>query len=265
MRATFSLAQLLDEFNSRQAKPPARRMHHVLNDVLDGAFTHAVYTHTPVLRQLIDGETQGLRPAYAEFRLTNLNPLTSVHRPGLEQDFHEPLAQRHLDSAKMSVADTLSQHATNGLPNSSAHLPSRPEASGLSSSSATHASRRKLQRLSEVAHFYGLERSATFSLLRLFEQNGHQTSTQAAQHLNLTSRTLERHLHDEGTSLEMLRSAVRLLRANARLRAQERLSAIATDENFSDQSHMNRAFMAACGMTPRELQLLYKGKSKTLS
>ncbi|MFZ9545459.1 MAG: helix-turn-helix domain-containing protein [Hylemonella sp.] len=259
---SYELGQVLAEFHSRKDHPPPRRLHFVLHDVLDGAFTHAVYAHAAQLRQHLDASAQGLRSAYAEFRLTNLNPLAAVHRFGLDQDFHEPVTQRQGDAIKIPAADTEPLQAPNGLPHARALTPTRSETSGSSSTGANHASMRKMQRLSEVALFYRQERSVTFSLLTLFEQNGHQSAEQAAQHLNLTLRTLERRLHDEGTSLEILRNAVRLLRANARLRAKERLSEIALDEHFSDQSHMNRAFMAACGMTPRDLLLLYSGKNK---
>ncbi len=111
-----------------------------------------------------------------------------------------------------------------------------------------------------MAAFLHLQTSITHKVLQVLEATGHHTLPDVAGDLACSPRTLERHLHAEGTTVETLRSAVRLLRANAQLRTGENLSTIAQTQGFADQAHMNRCFVQACGLSPGALQRLYLGK-----
>lgn len=262
----LTLTSVVSELLARHRLSRGLRMPLILGDILNGTFTYSVYLYAPALQQLIASGHSDLEHAYAEFRYTNLNPLSAVYRPGVVALSNKGPAQRLADLPAKAAPDVLKTckqvaiAAVHQAPpwqgGSLAHSRCRQEAHEHSACAVEH----KIETLIKVAQFLNLETSFTFRVLQVLEAAGHHTLPDVAGHLACSPRTLERHLHDEGTSVETLRSAVRLLRANAQLRSGEHLSTVALTQGFSDQAHMNRCFMQACGLTPRALQRLYTGK-----
>lgn len=72
---------------------------------------------------------------------------------------------------------------------------------------------------------------------------------QLADVLNLSVRTLQRQLNDEGTSFKKLLEHERIKRCDALLAQNMSLSAIAQQLDYSDQSALARAYKAATGQT----------------
>jgi AraC-like DNA-binding protein len=114
-------------------------------------------------------------------------------------------------------------------------------------------------RSSEVARYLAVEHAAGAHAAAVFEHEGAIPIPQLARHLGCSQRTLERRLREEGLTAELLRSAVRLLRATERLRHGGSLTEVAVDEGFSDLAHMSRSFQASCGMSPTLLRRIFAG------
>jgi AraC-like DNA-binding protein len=253
------------ELLARRCLPRRRRMPLALSDILDGTFTNSVYLYAPVLQALMASGQHDLEVAYAEFRLTNLNPLAAVYRSGIASVW-DPRPTHRLDD--LTVAPYAGwvhwpSAASFGDQALQARHPLQQHNQGMvmdDRALKANTGQHKMCSLSEVAAFLHLEGSFTSKALQVLEAGSHLTLADVATRLACSPRTLERHLHDEGSCLETLRSAVRLLKANAQLRTGEHLSTIALAQGFSDQAHMNRAFSRACGLTPRTLQRLYTGQ-----
>lgn len=76
-----------------------------------------------------------------------------------------------------------------------------------------------------------------------------------AQDLNISLRTLQRHLRDEGTTLQALRSRARRLRAEDLLRRGDMpLKRVARLAGYGDESSFGRAFRRWTGLTPAEFR-----------
>jgi AraC-like DNA-binding protein len=74
-----------------------------------------------------------------------------------------------------------------------------------------------------------------------------------ARHLHLSTRSLHRHLHDEGASLQGLKDEVRRERAVDLLRRTEKpVKQVALAVGFADEKAFARAFKAWTGETPRD-------------
>jgi AraC-like DNA-binding protein len=74
-----------------------------------------------------------------------------------------------------------------------------------------------------------------------------------ARHLHLSTRSLHRHLHDEGASLQGLKDEVRRERAVELLRRTEKpVKQVALAVGFADEKAFARAFKAWTGETPRD-------------
>jgi AraC-like DNA-binding protein len=116
--------------------------------------------------------------------------------------------------------------------------------------------REKIYNISDTASILGVERSAGAEVAAIFEAEGNISIKDVASQIGCHQRTLERRLREEKLTAELIRMASRIIRATRRLRSTDSLIAIATEEGFSDQAHMTRAFRASCGMTPRMLRLL---------
>jgi AraC-like DNA-binding protein len=244
--------QVCLELLKRQQAPSGQQFPWVLHDVLDGTMSASVAACRAQLHSAQTPASAAVAQAYAAFRHTHLNPLAAVHRWGLAPALL-PTGQRHDDRHPCETAvhcqllgsqpwDTWSTPAQRNRP---------------ADASYPH----KVQILCEAAAFYHQEHSATFAALTVLEHSGLTLAPALADMLHCSLRTLERHLQAEGTNLEVLRAAVRLLRANQQLRTQAHLSTIALEVGYSDQAHMNRCFMRACGLTPRTLQQLYWGRT----
>src|SRR5262249_16879752 len=81
-----------------------------------------------------------------------------------------------------------------------------------------------------------------------------------AEAVGLSTRTLQRRLHEEGTSLARLIAQVRLDFARRLLRDPERpIRDVAIDLGYSDPAHFTRAFHTWTGLTPREYRSLGVG------
>lgn len=264
----LDIRAVVRELMSRRRLPVRQRMSLILNDVLDGTFTQNVYRHTPAIRALIKSGNSDLAQSYAEFCDTNLNPLSAVYRPGLHPVFTEDHAhrvsdlpalpgpahwQKMFDDAAVDPAVATPENLRPAVACSTARDPTVPAG----------GDDRKIGTLSDMAAFLHLRASFIYKTIRALEARAHLTVPEVASQLACSPRTLERHLHAEGTTVETLRSVVRLLQANAELRTGERLSEIALAQGFSDQSHMNRCFLQACGLTPRTLQRLYTSQPAT--
>lgn len=236
---------VLRELKARLSAPLRMQMPWVLADVIDGTLPASVFAQLARVHQAIDHGDTDLARAYAEFRHTQLNPLAAVYRWGLDPDVLLARTLRHDDPSLPPLLASPSWFAS-GLRQSEGGAP------------LTH----KAQALSEAAAFYQQQRTATYAVLTLLERAGIPHAPELAHTLNCSLRTLERHLQAEGSSVAVLRSAVRLVRANAQLRTQAHLSTIAFEQRFADQAHMTRCFIRSCGLTPRTLQLLYWGKTQ---
>jgi AraC-like DNA-binding protein len=77
------------------------------------------------------------------------------------------------------------------------------------------------------------------------------TAEALAAHLNLSSRTLHRQLHEEGISLQSLKDEVRFQQAAQQLRRTDRpIKQIALAVGFRNEKSFSRAFRAWSGATP---------------
>lgn len=239
----------------------------ILDDILDGSFTKSVSLQVPTILHLIASGNTDLDIAYAEFRHTNLNPLAAVFRPGLHPSWSANGMHRVSDLPALPLPGAMDWGGLPAMESGAAEAfqaPKRQEYHLNRTAVHEHSEQagdpeHKIQSLSEAACFLHLEKSVIHKALIVLEANSHLAVPEIANQLACTARTMERHLRDEGTSAETLRSAVRLLKANAQLRTGEHLSTIALEQGFSDQAHMNKVFLRSCGLTPRALQQLYTG------
>jgi len=107
-----------------------------------------------------------------------------------------------------------------------------------------------LMRLSGLAGALGVQGGAACEVSQVFESEGPVPLAELARRLACHPRTLERRLREEGLTAEILRQAVRLLHAMARMRSGGNLAAIAAEAGYADHAHMTRSFRASCGMAP---------------
>ena len=73
--------------------------------------------------------------------------------------------------------------------------------------------------------------------------------------LNLSRRSLQLKLNDEGSSFRNIALGVRMKRAKERMLASgDSIAQVALAVGYSDQAHFHRAFKAATGVTPQEFR-----------
>lgn len=89
------------------------------------------------------------------------------------------------------------------------------------------------------------------TVLRRGEGQVPPTAAQVAAVLAMSSRTLQRRLHDEGTTLRALVEEVRMDRARELLAGGATAAAVAHRLGFSDPTAFRRAFKRTTGETPR--------------
>ncbi|NBB35153.1 AraC family transcriptional regulator ligand-binding domain-containing protein [Pseudomonas kielensis] len=90
-------------------------------------------------------------------------------------------------------------------------------------------------------------------LIRSFMPDGRATIEQIASHLNISTRTLQRQLEDEGTTFQDLLSSTRQAMASRYLLDSNiSISQLADLLGYSDQSAFSRAFQRWHGQSPRE-------------
>ncbi|VVQ20650.1 AraC family transcriptional regulator [Pseudomonas fluorescens] len=90
-------------------------------------------------------------------------------------------------------------------------------------------------------------------LIRSFMPDGRATIEQIASHMNISTRTLQRQLEDEGTTFQDLLSATRQAMASRYLLDSNiSISQLADLLGYSDQSAFSRAFQRWHGQSPRE-------------
>jgi AraC-like DNA-binding protein len=83
--------------------------------------------------------------------------------------------------------------------------------------------------------------------------SGHTNQSRIAKHMNRSLSTLQRQLHQEGTSYQEIRDETRRQLATEYVRESKlTLSQIAYMLGFSDQSNFSRAFRRWTGVPPRE-------------
>jgi len=83
--------------------------------------------------------------------------------------------------------------------------------------------------------------------------SGHSNQSRVAKHMNRSLSTLQRQLHQEGTSYQEIRDETRRQLATEYVRESKlTLSQIAYLLGFSDQSNFSRAFRRWTGVPPRE-------------
>ncbi len=104
----LTFRSVVSELLARRRLSRRRRMPLVLGDIVNGTFPHSVYLFAPALQQLIASGHSDLEQAYAEFRYTNLNPLSAVYRPGVVPVLRSRVAARRFMNARPARRTTKS-------------------------------------------------------------------------------------------------------------------------------------------------------------
>lgn len=104
-----------------------------------------------------------------------------------------------------------------------------------------------------MARQYRQDRLLSQRIIRLISTHGTADTSEIAARLNISVRSLQRHLREEGTSLITLRSRARRRRAEELLgRSDMPLKRIARLVGYGDEASFGRAFRSWTGRTPAE-------------
>lgn len=106
-----------------------------------------------------------------------------------------------------------------------------------------------------MARQYRQDRLLSQRIIRLISANGSADTPEMAARLNISVRSLQRHLREEGTSLIALRSEARRRRAEDLLgRSDLPLKRVARLVGYGDEASFGRAFRGWTGRTPAEFR-----------
>ncbi len=95
--------------------------------------------------------------------------------------------------------------------------------------------------------------SAYVTMMLLESQGGLVTLDEVAQRANVSARTIDRHLKQEGMGFRELAEKIRFEKACALLAAPAaRITDVAVQLGFSDTANFSRAFQRVMGMSPSQ-------------